>query len=83
MNDGRLTMQQVLCYGFSSYSTRADAKTRASWSGVPIGYCRTALRRLVAKGLIERVEYGQYYIYGLTEAGAEAQAGWWPERYGR
>ena len=79
--NGRLMMQQVLCYGFSSLYIRVDAKSRASWSGTPIGYCRTALRRLVAKGLIERVKNGSHRIYGLTEAGVAAQGSWWPKRY--
>ncbi len=81
--NGRLVMQQVLRYGFSSFSVRADAKLRAEWAGVPIGSCRTALRRLVARGYIERVKNQQYRIYGLTEAGAEAQGLWRPERYSR
>ncbi len=78
--NGRLVMQKVLCYGFKSFLTRVDAKTRAEWSGIPVGSCRTALRRLVAKGYVERVKNQQYRVYGLTEAGAEAQGLWRPER---
>jgi DNA-binding transcriptional regulator PaaX len=81
--NGRLVMQQVLCYGFSSFSVRADAKLRAEWAGVPIGSCRTALRRLIARGYVVRVKNQPHRLYGLTESGVAARQTWWVERYSK